>query len=107
MLDAERVGQGIKSAAAGVEHQLRETKIQAVVDNMKGMDGVGVELAGDGDVTLVGTVPDEKTKQEAERLVLNIKGVTTVTNALKVSGQTSPAPDSVHAQPDSSRGTTM
>jgi hyperosmotically inducible periplasmic protein len=41
----------------------------------------------DGAVTLQGRVHDEKAREKAEKITKKVKGVTTVTNQLKIFGQ--------------------
>ena len=49
--------------------------------------GAGFDVAvKNGAVTLNGTVHDEKAREKAEKLTKKVKGVTSVTNQLKVSG---------------------
>lgn len=80
----ERVGKGIESAAADVGTELSETRIQMILDNIKGMDSVQAEITGDGSVTLIGNVATETARAEAERLVGSIEGVDNVHNAIEI-----------------------
>jgi osmotically-inducible protein OsmY len=85
----EQVGKKLETAAKDVKTEVNESRIQMVIDNIRGMDSVQAEVADDGSVTLIGSVADEATRAEAERLVRSIEGVTTVKNAIGVGASSS------------------
>jgi osmotically-inducible protein OsmY len=107
----ERVGEKIGTAAEGVQTEVNEARIQAVIDNIKGMDNVQAEIGNDGAVTLIGTVATAEASTQAEMLVRSIEGVTIVRNAISVAGGTDtnvvhdpgPNADSGRRQPDTTR----
>jgi osmotically-inducible protein OsmY len=80
----DRVGDKIGEAAEGVGVEVKEARIQAILDNLKGMDDVQAEIGSDGAVILIGNVATEEARTEAERVVLGIEGVTTVRNSIVV-----------------------
>ena len=84
----ERVGESIENAAADVGTEVSETRIQMILDNIKGMDSVQAEITGEASVTLIGSVASEEARSEAERLVRSNEGVTSVRNAIAVGGAT-------------------
>jgi hypothetical protein len=81
---ADKVGEKLDTAVSGIRTALNEADIQRMLHRMNGMDSVDVELTSGGDATLKGSVPSEEKRTEAERIVREIKGVHSVTNALSV-----------------------
>jgi hypothetical protein len=82
----DEVGRRLESAAAGLQSKVEETRVQAVVDNIRGLEEVEVQMVGAGTIRLIGVVADELTRKEAERIATRIIGVDSVENALVVKG---------------------
>ena len=82
----ERVGEKIESAAKDVGVEVRESRIQMVIDNIRGMDSVQAELTTETSVTLIGSVASDEDRRRAEELVRSIEGVETVQNSQTVGG---------------------
>lgn len=87
----DRVGDKLETAAADVGTAVNESRVQMIIDNIKGMDSVQVEITDDGAVTLIGSVASDAVRTDAERLVQSIEGVDVVRNSIAVAGVTAPA----------------
>jgi len=62
-------------------------QIRQKLANDPDVKGAGFDVTvKDGVVTLNGTVHDEKAREKAEKITKKVKGVTSVTNQLKVTG---------------------
>lgn len=81
---ANAIGAKLDTAATGVKTAMKEMSIQNIFDQLNGMEYVEAELETNGDLTLVGRVPNVERKEFAEQIVRNIRGIRTVTNALRV-----------------------
>jgi hyperosmotically inducible protein len=62
-------------------------QVRQKLANDPDVKGAGFDVTvKNGAVTLKGTVKDERAKEKAERIAKKVKGVTSVTNQLKVFG---------------------
>jgi hyperosmotically inducible periplasmic protein len=79
-------GSAFVADAGKTEDAMITTKVKTklTADRAKNLVSVNVDTK-DGVVHLKGSVPDEKTKSEAERLAKDTDGVVSVTNDLEVS----------------------
>jgi osmotically-inducible protein OsmY len=99
---AEKVGESIDTAVSGIKASRSESKIEGMLHNIKGMENVKVDLTSGGDVTLLGSVDTEERRSEAERIVSQMEGVSTVVNAIRV-GSSVPSTGDTSLQRDTSR----
>lgn len=83
----DRVGEKLETAAGDVGTAVKEARIQMVVDNIKGLDSVQVEITEDGAVTLIGSVASAAVRADAEHLVRSIEGVAYVRNSIAIAGR--------------------
>jgi len=81
---AKVLGAKLDTAATGIKTAVKEATVQNIFDQLKGMEYVEAELENNGDVTLVGRVPDAERKEFAELVIRNVRGIGTVTNALRI-----------------------
>lgn len=83
--DLQSVEQTADEAVSGIGTELKEERIDQVLNNFDGLDGVSAELQENGSVTLIGTVASEDLKARAEEIVRDIKGVADVQNVITIS----------------------
>ena len=101
---AEKVGEKFDTAVSGIKASRDESRIEGMLHDIKGMEKVEVDMASGGDVTLLGTVDTEERRAEAERIVSQMEGVSTVVNAIRVgssvpsTGDTAVHVDTSHIQ---------
>jgi osmotically-inducible protein OsmY len=99
---AEKVGEKIDTAVSGIKAERDESRIEGMLHDIKGMEKVKVDLTSGGDVTLLGTVDTEERRAEAERIVGQMEGVSTVVNAIRV-GSSVPSTGDTTVHGDTSR----
>ena len=83
---AETIGEKLDTAVSGIRAELDEGKIERMLHNIQGLENVEVDLSTGGDVTLIGSAPSDERRMEAERIVRQMEGVSSVVNAIKVGG---------------------